>query len=71
MMNAIQRIILGLQIFEKYNSTTVPDDGSSKFIMKVQEVEFNEISAEDIKILNSIGWSNDVKSPYLWKLSRQ
>ena len=67
-MQVTRKIISGLEIFEKYNEKTVPWDGTTKITMRVQEVEFRDISNEDTKLLNSYGWYNSSDAPYLWAL---
>jgi hypothetical protein len=67
-MNTINKIINGLKIFEKYNEHTRPLCASSKATLEVQEVEFGNITKDDREMLNSFGWKNKEKSPYLWQL---
>lgn len=70
-MEITRRIINGLEIFEKYNKTTIPYSGNTKIIMMVQEVEFDNISNEDTQLLNTYGWYNKLEAPYLWGLYRK
>jgi len=46
----------------------IPFCGSSKVILRFQEIEFKDINNEDKKLLNNYGWYSEEESPYLWEL---
>jgi len=67
-MTVIQKIINGLNIFERYNENTIPFSTGSKAILIVQEVEFGDITDEDRELLRDFGLHNEADLPYVWGL---
>lgn len=68
-MTLIDRIISGLQILSRYKPTAdITGTNACTFTLTAQELEFSEITNADRETLYNLGWRNDDKHPYQWRL---